>query len=112
MTIKYPLRVFLDLSTAHLKPATREWLTTEIEHRDAFDHLFVAETPHGFFVYADQGIGKTDAEIADWCEEYEVPEDLARCMIKAIELGADYILFDADAMASDLLPVYEEEEVG
>jgi hypothetical protein len=57
-----------------------------------------------------QASGRAEAEITDWAEEYEIPEDLTRCMVKAIELGAEYILFDSEAQASDLLPVYEEEE--
>jgi hypothetical protein len=50
----------------------------------------------------------TESDIVDWAEEYEIPQDLAYCMVKAVELGAEYILFDSEAQASNLLPVYEE----
>jgi hypothetical protein len=110
MTVRYPLRVFLDLSTAHLRQETRDWLNHQTASPEPFAKLYVGPTPHGWFIYADPGIGTSEAEIIDWAEEYEIPEDLTRCMVKAIELGAEYILFDSEAKASDLLPVYEEEE--
>jgi hypothetical protein len=111
MTVRYPLRVFLDLSTAHLKPTTPHWLAEQTSrYEDLRQSVYVAATPHGWLVYAEHGIGTADAEIEEWSEEHGVPEDLARCMVKAIELGAEYILFDSEAKASNLLPVYEEEE--
>lgn len=87
----YPLRFFLDCSTAHLSPAARFWL-------DGGQGL-VASTPHGWFV---------------WCEaepDEQVPADLAAIMRDARDVEAEYILFDADAPEIAALPVFDWSEV-
>lgn len=76
------VRKFLDLSTAHLKPGTREeWTLNRPTH--------VHATEYGFFVWA----GDRNDEMTDdgW------PEEAVACRRFARQQGCDYLLFDADA---------------
>jgi len=90
MTIAYPLRVFLDCSTAHLSPSSRTYLNTRRERDD-----LVARTPHGWFVWAEEA------------PDDGVPADLASVMAHARSLAAEYILFDRDAPENSSLPVFD-----
>lgn len=90
------LRNFLDLSTAHLSPSTREWLDRIAEDQNNLSH-WVAPTPYGWFLYCDE-------ENAD----DSIPADLFACMTYARTNGADYILFDRDADQLTDLPTFEE----
>lgn len=87
MTVTYPLRLFLDCSTAHLSPAARAYV-------DTGDGI-ASPTPYGWFVYASEEPDDT------------VPADLAVIMAHARALGAEYINFDCDASAIDDLPTFE-----
>lgn len=89
------LRSFMDLSTAHLTPKTRDWLD-EHDDQDNLSH-WVAQTPYGWFLYCDE-------ENA----EGSIPDDLFACMTYARKHGADYVLFDADADALTDLPTFED----
>lgn len=77
MTVIYPLRLFLDCSTAHLSLAARDFL-------DTGDGIASA-TPYGWFVYASEE------------PEEHVPADLRAVMAYARSLGAEYVNFDSDA---------------
>lgn len=93
MTVTYPLRPFFDCSTAHLSPSTRSWLEASV----AAGERMIAPTPFGWFL---------------WCGEEQVepemPADLAHVLRHAAALGAEYILFDADAPSSPDLPSFED----
>ena len=84
------VRNFLDLSTGHLKPETREFM------REGGDHNVTMSGTYGWLVYLSEG-------------DYEVTwdQDMTDCMTKARELGCLYILFDQDADRRDDLPYYE-----
>jgi hypothetical protein len=82
MTVQYPLRIFLDLSTAHLTPKTRGSLM-----------------PYGWFVWAEEDPNPEN-----------FPDDLIACMNHARSLGAEYILFDCDALEVAELPVYGDDD--
>ena len=92
MTPKYPLRLFLDCSTAHLSPTSRR----DLEARAASGEDLVATTPFGWFVWAEEHLRP------------DLPDDLAGIMIAARRLGAEYILFDRDAPQNDALPFFED----
>lgn len=92
MIPSWPLRLFLDCSTAHLSPATRDLLDAQALRGDAL----IAATPYGWFLWV--------REAAD----PDHPPDLARIEAEARALGARYILFDRDAPVSDALPIFEE----
>ncbi len=87
MTVTYPLRLFLDCSTAHLSLAARAYLQT--------DDALASPTPYGWFVYASEEPGE------------RVPSDLAQAMAYARSLGAEYINFDRDALEIARLPEFE-----
>lgn len=99
------IRTFLDLSTGHLTPATRdkldEWcgaidLTRKSHSADGPPTLMGA-TDCGWFVYT-----MADTE--------GMPADLAECMAYACNEDCSYILFDCDGPYDKSLPVYEEAE--
>ena len=87
MTVTYPLRLFLDCSTAHLSRGARAYV-------DTGDGIASA-TPYGWFVYASEE------------PDERVPPELAAIMAYARTLGAEYINFDCDASEIDALPMFE-----
>lgn len=90
MSVRYPLRLFFDCSTAHLSPDARAYLD---DHAAARDEM-IASTPFGWFI---------------WCggeDDGDVPPDLAHVLAHARSLDADYVLFDADAEVSEALPSF------
>ena len=93
MTVAYPLRLFLDCSTAHLSQAARNWLDASA----AANIRMVAAMPCGWFVWAGH-------DTADG-----LPIDLATTLRHARAVNADYILFDADAALLPDLPVFDWE---
>ena len=87
------LRTFLDLSTGHLALATRDALSAG-SHR-----LPLWPTEQGWFAYAPED-----------CAE-DTPSDLIACFNRAREVGADYVLFDADAPPDPNLPFYGDSDI-
>ena len=87
MTVTYPLRLFLDCSTAHLSPAARGYV-------DAGDGI-ASPTRYGWFVYASEE------------PDESVPSDLAAIMKYARSLGAEYVNFDCDASEIGDLPTFD-----
>ena len=90
--MSYPLRVFYDCSTAHLCPATRDFLEAE----SARQVELIAATPYGWFLWAEENPVK------------QIPSDLAAVIRRARALGAEYVLFDCDAPLSSEFPIFEE----
>jgi len=87
------IRQFLDLSTAHLTPSTRnEWALSVPTH--------VHETTYGFLVWAgDQDDSTTDE---GW------PNEVVECRRLARSLSCDYLLFDSDADAIGELETFDD----
>ncbi len=86
-----PVRQFLDLSTAHLKPETHAWLDDLCAHvRRGDPGAWASCTPFGWFVWAHD----EESDLG------EFPADLQLCLRKVQELGAEYVLFDRDAAPS------------
>ena len=74
MSVTYPLRLFLDCSTAHLSVAARAYVGSG-------DGLALS-TPYGWFVYASEE------------PDDSVPDELAAIMTYARSLGAEYVNFE------------------
>ncbi len=87
MTVEYPLRLFLDCSTAHLSPIARNYVDS--------GHMVASPTPYGWFVYA--------SDDPDEC----IPSDLKVVMAYARARDAEYINFDRDASEIADLPVFD-----
>lgn len=87
MSVIYPLRLFLDCSTAHLSPAARAYVGS--------DEGISSATPYGCFVYASEE------------PDDRVPSDLAAIMDYARARGAEYVNFDCDASEIDELPTFD-----
>ena len=87
MTVTYPLRLFLDCSTAHLSPAARAYVGS--------GDAIASPTPYGWFVYASEE------------PDEHVPSDLATVMAYARSLGAEYVNFDCDASEIADLPAFD-----
>jgi hypothetical protein len=88
----YPLRLFFDCSTAHLKPSTHDRLERLAEDGEAL----IASTPYGWFVWIEED------------PQPNLPEELGLIMDHARSLGAEYILFDRDASENPDLPIFED----
>lgn len=92
-----PLRLFLDISTAHLTEETREKINagvgpTRYEHPDGY----------GWMVH----VPESDDDIAGATGGSGVMADLEACLARARALGADYIMFDSDGPVDQELPTY------
>lgn len=87
MSVTYPLRLFLDCSTAHLSPAARAYVES--------DKGICSATPYGWFVYASEE------------PDEQVPSDLAAVMAYARSLGAEYVNFDCDASEIEDLSTFD-----
>lgn len=93
MTDHPNVRRFLDLSTGHLTPATRNLLdSTGI---DAWP-VVGGRMPYGYFIYAHD----------EDCGEDPMPADLWSACVMARSLGCEYLLFDADAEEVEGLATY------
>jgi hypothetical protein len=89
------VKAFMDLSTAHISPSTREWLTRAAGPGNFSN--WVASTPYGWFTYCTEDDDDND-----------VPADLRACMEYAKQHGAFYILFDCDAQEVDDLHTFAD----
>jgi len=91
------VRRFLDLSTAHLSQEAVAWLNTqgqENSSRVPFSNAPLVATHHvGWFMYAGHDDGYHDC--------------LKPIIKHAMAIGCDYVNFDADASAIDVLPTFD-----
>lgn len=93
---------YLELSTAHISPAAREWLREQAELNDPerWSHCgawHVAAHSHGWWMYAGDGT-EDDSAMHD---DLRPIADLSRSK------GCDFILFDCDPDKIEGLPVYD-----
>ncbi|MEV5283377.1 hypothetical protein ACFYMW_35740 [Streptomyces sp. NPDC006692] len=88
------IRSFLDLSTLHLAPTTRDTL-------NAVEGVLSYPLEHGWLMYAPVGA-------ADLARTHAWPEELLPIVQLARAHDCAYILFDADADTTDLLPVFDD----
>ena len=93
------IRRFLEVSSGHLSPATWDWLDAQLgdavrdPRNDMAAQLAGGSIRHGWFVYAPED--PTDS----------LPEDLASVLAAARRQGAEYALFDCDALPNQDLPI-------
>lgn len=92
-----PIRPVLDLSTAHLRPETRE-MWTESFDAEHFP-ITVLVGVHGWLMHVP-----TDNEAWD----YRLGTELFQIFDYARDARADYVMFDADASTIKGLPTFEE----
>ena len=101
--VQYPVRAFLDCSTAHLTEATRAWLDDVLQHDDSQRPIGpVGVMPDGWFCFAPAEIGDDDKE--------RIPADLLAVLAYARSVRCEYVYFSADAAAIPELPTHEETE--
>ena len=94
------IRKFLDISSGHLTLDTWTWLDVQFGDDSLRDprncvagELAGGRTRYGWFVYAAEN------------PLSGVPDDLARILAEARKRGADYVLFDCDAVPDQGFPV-------
>ncbi len=94
------IRRFLDVSGGHLSAATWDWLDRQLADdvlrapsNSAGALLAGGKTRYGWFVYCPE-------EGAE-----ELPQDLRKVLARARQSGAEYALFDCDAIPLEDLPI-------
>jgi hypothetical protein len=94
---EWPVRRFLDLSTAHLRPETRSlWM-----------ECFCAKSFPGTVLIGEHGwMLHVPERNTDW--DYRCGAELFAIFDKARSLSCDYVLFDADGSMIDGLPVFND----
>lgn len=106
------VRKYLDLSTAHLSPAAKAWLSESATANHAANyHGFGAGAPlgtvgatlYGWFMHAPE-LPETGGM------DHGIPEDMWPIIRYAHEEGCAGILFDADADILPELPVLDGQE--
>lgn len=99
------LRIFADLSTAHLTEDLARWLEEECQRRsfgEATEGMpSVWNLGTGFFIWIP------DPEFDHPDFDRVVDPILKRILEYAREAGADYVLLDRDADTCDALPVFD-----
>ncbi|WP_456305523.1 DUF5983 family protein [Endobacter medicaginis] len=88
------VRRFLDLSTAHLCPATRALLEQRPD-------LVSMSGRFGWLMHVP--------EDADGCEDLAACAELRPVYALARSKGCDFVLFDADAVADDRLELFDDD---
>ncbi|RAS59471.1 hypothetical protein C8D87_11483 [Lentzea atacamensis] len=88
------ISTYLDLSTSHLAEKTCMEL-------DSYEGVLAHNTEYGWLVYVPQEPVSEFAEPGEWPDELIPIVDLARVS------GCSYILFDADACTTELLPTFD-----
>lgn len=105
------VRTFLDISTAHLSPTARAWLSESATLNHAANYHgtpggaalgCLGATLYGWFFSAPPVDGP------DFCD-HGIPEDLYPVIRHARELECYYVLADADGDIIEGLPVYDDE---
>lgn len=94
------LRTFLDASSGHLSPETWDWLDDQLSDAQLRDprndhaaQIAGGKTRYGWLIYAPEGVTEG------------LPEDLTAVLITARGQGAEYVLFDCDAVPTPDLPI-------
>ena len=94
------VRTFLAASSGHLCRETWAWLDEQLSDallRDPRNgnaaQIAGGRSRHGWLVYAPEGVAEG------------LPEDLTAVLLKARDQGAEYVLFDCDAVPAPDLPI-------
>lgn len=111
-----PVRQVLDISTAHLSPNARAWLSECSTMNHAANYHGVGKggsistlgaTMNGWFMHAPQ-IEVDGTEIT--VTESAIHDDLLPIVVHARSVGCDFINFDSDAEIIKELMVFNEED--
>ncbi|NEI71010.1 hypothetical protein GR212_15635 [Rhizobium lusitanum] len=98
------IQILLDISTAHLSPAAKAWLSEGATLNHAANY-------HGVGNGASSGtLGATMFGYFMRVSDIGVPADLLPIMEYASRLGIGFILFDADSEMLDELPLFLDGE--
>ena len=95
MASQYPVRRFLDLSTAHLHPDTRELL----DHNTGPSTVYPHPNGYGWFIYVPD-------DPATPFGSFKPLPDLQAAVDLARTLDCAYLLFDRDGPLIHGLPVF------
>lgn len=88
---------YLDLSTGHLRPETRESL-------NHYPGIHAERREYGWLMFIP-----LPEYMREWAEEGEWPRELLAIIELAWKYDCGFILFDADAGVSEELPYFDEE---
>ncbi len=106
-------RKFLDISTAHLSPAAKAWLSESATLNHAANYHgtgsgaalgCVGATLYGWFMAAPE---LPEADGID----HGIPDEMHPIIKHAQSLGCGYILFDADADIIEGLPLFNDDDI-
>jgi len=93
-------RTVFDTSSGHLSSATWTWLDEQLADavlreplNDAAAQIAGGKTRYGWLIYAPE------------CVAEGLPEDLTAVLLNARQKGAEYVLFDCDALPAADLPL-------
>lgn len=104
------IQSFLDISTAHLSPAARAWLSECATENHAVSYHGAGKgapigtlgaTLYGWFMHAPALRGADSFD-------HGIPEDMHPIIDHAHQWGVHYILFDADGTVIKGLPTYDD----
>lgn len=94
------LRTILDASSGHLSAETWMWLDGQLSdallrdpRNESAAQIAGGKTRYGWLVYAPEGAAEG------------LPADLSLVLANAREQGAEYVLFDCDAVPTPELPI-------
>jgi hypothetical protein len=93
---KLPIYKYLDISTAHIKQETDDFLRRQAE--DEYGDLVVYKKECGYFICVPD---KFDMDYI------EIPDDLRRCLELAEKHNCYWLVLDCDAEVIDELETYD-----
>jgi hypothetical protein len=96
---QHEISKLLTLSTSHMTDEDQKKLT-KWERLGAYPMLILTH-PYGWMFWAHE------QEDGEGVEILGLSEELGRCLLHALSLGCDYILFDRDASAVEALPTFD-----
>ena len=92
-----PSAKMLDLSTYHLRPADRDWLSKNVKGlAPGNDQMLGGPVGDGWIVWADEGLD----------EDYGISIEFVHILEHAVRCGASWIRFDEHTPTVKALPVF------
>ena len=91
-----PIYKYLDISTAHIKPETDEFLRRQAKNE--YGNLIVYPKECGYFICVPYDLDEI---------EMNIPSDLASCLGLAMENDCYWLVLDGGAEVIDELETYE-----
>lgn len=91
----------ITLSTAHISPATRDWLDKESNNITS-DLAVYKKDNYGWFIYLPESLPYRPLPL------FKTPEDLFRCMQVAIDMKCSVLCLDCDVSPLPYLEKYTD----